>query len=159
MSSPFPRTALLPLLLAAAAAPGCGGDGADRAADRTAVMATVQRLYDAMVGRDGKRVCKELSRAARRQVTGGSRAACERVFTRFWASFANAVARRPRILRVELDGDRATAVVTFGDAGRARLPLTRSEDGWKLDRASMSPLMWGRDLDRGPGRPPAVFPV
>jgi hypothetical protein len=117
----FASTAIALCLLA-----GCGGS------DEKDVTATVNRLYAGFAERDAAKVCDALSERLQREV-GKGRAGCERVigFTLGFTGRDAQDARTARVVRVSVDGSRASATVRF--KGRlGALGLSKEDGDWKV---------------------------
>ena len=128
---------------------GCGQEG-DSGADRAAIQERLAGYMSAYTAGDGERACGAYSRSLRKRADARARdiglEGCadvlKRVGPRIVRSVPDGDRRRlvrsvsdPRNVRVELDGDRATA--GFAPRAGGLLPkrvVMRREDGdWKID--------------------------
>ncbi len=131
------HTAVSGLLAAAAlavAVAGCGADTEPNARpDADQVRDVVQRFGQASARRDAATICRDL--LADRLVESVERIGlpCESALKRGLADV-----RQPslRVLSVEVDGDRATALVRSGAAGQPtsedRMVLVRQDAAWRI---------------------------
>lgn len=125
----------------ASAASGGGGD-------EQRARATVESLYAAIRDEDAAGVCATMTEPAQKQVaqgaigTGGG-STCADGFQRFLDAADRAgglkLTLKAKVERVNVNGDKAVARVTFGKARAGNIPLVKVDDEWKLDQAGPSP--------------------
>jgi hypothetical protein len=151
----YPGTAALVLSLSAALVlASCGGsddsgqDTVERGgSERQQARAAVDRLYDAMKQGDADGVCAQLSTRARKQIASGglgsTAASCEASFQRFLDAAEKSggldLTLEAEVQTVRVDGDKATAKVTFGKDMRGDIPLVKEGGEWKLEAAGSTP--------------------
>jgi hypothetical protein len=151
------RAAALVATLLALSAIGCGDDPAsgpeagrqtaaapDAAAERREVARTYRRYSDALYAGPPERLCALMTSHARRSAAGadGERVSCVKLYS---ATLDPEAARtphpEPRVLRVEIKGDRAVLrIMRPGAVEFTRVRMTREQGAWKVDG----------DIDMGP---------
>jgi hypothetical protein len=132
---------------------GGGGDGGadvaggDEGSERALARATVERLYDAMAEMDAEGVCAQLNDEAQRQIASGGLGSegdsCADGIQGFFDEAEEAgglqATLNAEVRRVEIDGDSATATVSFGPGRRGEVPLSKVDGEWKLEAAGAAP--------------------
>jgi hypothetical protein len=161
-TQPAALTALLAVAVVAVLAPGCGDsdDGSSAATTTTVaeppppdfgapsgerervVARAVEDAYGALAAGDTEAVCDRLTAAARAQLSADRAGGCPATLAglREIAERNGAAERFDRLELgdVRIDGDRATATVSFG-ANAARLTLRRVDGEWRLANAPALP--------------------
>jgi hypothetical protein len=128
--------ALAAALLGAAAVSGCGSGSGDQSG---AVRATVQRYFAAVAAQQPGAACAQLSEESRQRLADVATrvhavgAGCEATMRTVLAStYGRRLARleHPQILKLSIDGDKATASV---DGVDRPLALVHRGEGWRID--------------------------
>lgn len=127
---------------------GGGGGSSQSGGDEQQARATVESLYAAIRAGDAKGVCATMTEPAKEQVAKGaigtgSGGTCADGFQRFLDAAEKAgglnLTLKAKVASVKVDGDKATARVTFGKARAGNIPLVKVDDEWKLDQAGPAP--------------------
>lgn len=120
----------------------CGGSGSD--ADEEQIRAAIERTQKAFAAGDLRAVCASLTKDGQRQIgqlghdiIGAPPEPCAPEL----ALIADAIkqngglarALRPKVIDIEVDGDKATATVRFDRRGQGAVPLAKERDEWKVD--------------------------
>jgi len=115
------------------AAAGCGSE------DRSP-RATIEEFQTAFATADFERACELVTPAAARHVGEAGHqlpTACPADMKLLALSFRRSRDERdapqPQVRAVEVDGDRAVAVLALGAAARAHVPLARRDGEWRID--------------------------
>jgi hypothetical protein len=113
----------------------CGGDG--RSADAEAVRAAFVELRRDFAADDLDGVCVRISRAAKRQVGSIGHKRPRQCWVDV-GEFADSLGKgdrggRPKIVAVEVDGDRASVMAVLGKESRSKVPFVKEDGDWKLD--------------------------
>lgn len=134
------RSARVGALLAALLLASCGGTS-DGDSDR--IEAAVREVQQAFADGNSARVCRLLSKAARKHVTAmghdlpGREQPCYIDLYMFSDGVTGTAGWRKRTARevrdIEVGDGRATATVEFEDGQTASLPLVKEEGKWKVD--------------------------
>ena len=133
MSSPFTRTVIGALSLAAGLLAGCGG-GDDSASGDGDPSDTVQTFYEAFKSEDAAGICATFSDDFETVVAEGSDS-CEVAFQTNFDAGAGGVPEGVEIGDASIDGDTATVDVTT-PTGETNTATLIDEDGWKIDGLS-----------------------
>ncbi len=146
----------LSALAAAAAlalsAGACGGSdddaaGGDGGSDRQQARAAVEALYGALADSDAAAACEQLGEAAQKQLEAGGLGSkgksCEESFQGFLDAAEKQgglnLTLKAKVRRVEVNGDRAVAKVSFGKGRNGDVPLLKEDGEWKLEAAGAAP--------------------
>lgn len=137
-----PLSTVLVTLVATAALSSCGGGDPD--GDDEQIRAAIARTQEAFAAGKLRAVCASLTRDGQRQIgqlghdlIGGPPEPCPPEL----ALIADGIrqngglgqALRPRVVDIEVDGDKATAMVEFDRGGRGAVPLAKERGEWKVD--------------------------
>lgn len=132
--------ALVALLAAGCFIASCGASDADE--DRDQIEAAVRDVQQAFAAGDTGRVCRLLSKSARKHVEamGHDLVRTQPCYIDLYM-FSDGVTgdrgwrkRTARPVRdIEIGNGRATAKIDFGDGQTANLPLVEEEGKWKVD--------------------------
>lgn len=122
-------------LIAVVAGQGCGG-GTDGEAEEKQVRSAYAQLQARFEAKDTSGVCARISRKAKRQV--GSMAhtqptTCQRDVRQLFKWIKTDATARPKLLRVTVDGDKATVRTRLSESSTGRIPFVEEDDKWKLD--------------------------
>jgi hypothetical protein len=117
--------------------------------DRAQIAATLRYMRAAFNDADGKAYCAKLTDVGERQVVrvisgytrpGANLKTCQQLISSFSRATLRSTGRRSRqlpvnVISVRIDGDRAAAKVTGGQAGQSVLVtrLARQDGEWKVD--------------------------
>ena len=114
-------------LAAVAIAAGCGNS--QKSTDEADVRQVVEGFYTALENRDGKRACAALTEEARREPGSIDQSGrpCEEALVEMFGG-----PPRPRIARVEVDGNEATVQLTDGGEG-GTATLVKEDGRWQLE--------------------------
>lgn len=120
---------------------GCGdGDGGDDEPAARAVRAAYATMAADFARGDLAALCRRMSASAKRHVGvigHGRPTRCERdvrmVVRAVRAGERRAVAPPPRLVRVEVDGDRAYATASFAGRSPTTFPFVREAGRWRID--------------------------
>lgn len=123
-------TVVLALALSTA---GCGGDG--QASDDPATA--VHALQSAFASRNLGAICRRMTPAAHKEVGSvahGVPTTCRADLQRAFGVIERGGpwGRKPAIVRIDEDGDRATVVLTNRDGWRGEVPMVEQGGVWKL---------------------------
>lgn len=118
----------------AAGGVSCGGS------DEARIRSAIDDVQAAFEDGDLAGVCDSMTDAARmhvRSIGHKSKGSCARSLRTVYAAIAKE-RRRPRatereVLAVEVDGDEASATVSFGGGSKGTVPLAKEGDEWKVD--------------------------
>lgn len=110
------------------------GDDAGDAEVEQRVETVYRQMVKAVYDGDAKRGCALISDVARRRIVKDDRSVrtCEEAFaTRVDPDALSE--NRPSVVAVNVDGDRAVAVVKTRNSDRYRVPLVREGSDWKVN--------------------------
>ena len=118
-------------------AAGCG-DGVE--SDEEQIRGVFAEVQEAFAARDYDALCSATTVAAQRHVGYAGHEppeTCRRdmrqLVTMVRENPAGPAGVRPRLVSVEVDGDRALAVMQVGAAAPTRLPFAKEDGDWKAD--------------------------
>jgi hypothetical protein len=121
----------------------CGGSSGD---DKTKVENRVNSLYDAFSEKDSKQICdsltdKQKSQITRRTAKSGKKQSCEQVMGFALAFLGNQLkdAKNAKVTDVKVDGDKATATVTY-KGKKGRLGLSKQDGEWLVSDFNLQKL-------------------
>jgi hypothetical protein len=127
----------------------CGGESDED--EIRALVADTQRAFDAG---ELRIVCDSLTAAAKHHIVSmghGEEGRCiydlRLLHQSIKANRAGGKAVQRQVTRIAIDGDRATATVTYRNTPPAEVPLLKEGDSWKID-ALFGGLPAGRQQDR-----------
>lgn len=110
----------------------CGGN------DEAAIRSAFEKLQAGFQTRDAAALCAVTTSAAQRHVgfAGHQRPeTCERDMNGLLARVLSSplVRPRPTIGRIEVDGDHASALISYGAGPPTRIPFAKDDGDWKAD--------------------------
>lgn len=122
-------------LTALALLSGCGGGD-----DRQEIRSALRDLQQAFAAQDERAICDALTEAGREHIGSLGHDPREPCVTNIGMTLtprarlsARELARERHVTRLEIDGDRATAVVRLGEGSIGRVPLAKEDGEWKVD--------------------------
>ena len=123
----------------------CGGSGSS-GDDKTKVENRVNSLYDAFSAKDSKQICNSLTEKQKNQITksaakSGKKQSCDKVMGFALAFLGNQLkdAKNAKVTDVKVDGDKATATVTY-KGKKGRLGLSKEDGDWLVSDFNLQKL-------------------
>ena len=109
---------------------GSTAERLDDGTPRGAIRARYAEFTEAMYAEDATALCSMLSRSVKRSIGDGDN--CPATFRKY-LSRTELSSNRPWIVRLELDGPRATAIVKTKNSDRYPVPFAKEGDEWKIN--------------------------
>jgi hypothetical protein len=117
-----------------------GGFGREpTSAERAAIAAAVDRYHQAVAADDDARICAQMSRASKRELTrnvaGDGSARCEDHVGVLYSGFTDAirdVLDEARITELRVEGDHAIVIAIIPGPRTIKLPMDREQGTWRF---------------------------